>query len=81
MTHEEILTVLRSKAKDWNLSTFAKNIGYSRASLEQAIKGTPINKRGTKRKIPSKHLDNCRREIFRMSKYKTLKKNGKRKSE
>lgn len=68
MTHEEILTVLRSKSKDWNMTTFAKNIGYSRASLEQAIKGTTINTRGAKRKIPKKHLDNCRREIFRMSK-------------
>jgi len=69
MTHEEILAVLRKKVKDWNMTTFAKNIGYDRASLEQAIKGTPINARGTKRKIPLKHLDKCRKEIFRMSKY------------
>lgn len=69
MTHEEILDVLRKKAKDWNMTTFAKNIGYDRASLEQAIKGTPINEKGTKRKIPLKHLDKCRKEIFRMSKF------------
>jgi len=69
MTHEEILSVLRSKAKDWNMTTFAKNIGYDRSSLEQAIKGTPINSRGTKRKIPTKHLEKCRKEIFRMSRY------------
>ena len=69
MTHEEILLVLRSKAKDWNMTTFAKNIGYDRSSLEQAIKGTPINSRKTKKKIPTKHLEKCRKEIFRMSRY------------
>jgi len=70
MTHEQILTVLRKKADDWNISTFAKNIGYNRSSLEQAIKGKPINIHGAKRKIPKKYWDDCRREIFRMSKYK-----------